>query len=96
MKKFTIQFSRQSLIDIEEAIGFYNEQQWGLGNKFHTDFEKTYKSIDINPYFASVKYDNVRCASLNKFPFSVHYIVEDNTLSVLIVSVFNTWKEPFW
>jgi hypothetical protein len=96
MKRFTVLFSKQSIIDIEEAIVFYNEQQRGLGNTFHTDFEKTYKSIIINPYFASVKYDNVRCATLNKFPFSVHYIVDDTTLSVLIVSVFNTWKEPFW
>ena len=93
MIRFTVQFSKQSLIDIEEAMGYYNEQQWGLGNKFHTDFEKTYKAIVINPFFASVKYDNIRCAALNKFPFSVHYVVDDSALSVLIVSVFNTWNE---
>ena len=96
MKQYTIKFVPQSLEDIEEAVDYYNEQLWGLGNKFLLDLDKVYKAIRLNPFFASVKYDNVHCAAFKKFPFSIHYQVDEKNEMVLIVAVFNTWKEPFW
>jgi ParE toxin of type II toxin-antitoxin system, parDE len=96
MKKYAIKFTTQSLDDIEEAVNYYNEQLWGLGNKFLLDLDKVYKAIQLNPFFASVKYDNVRCAAFKKFPFSVHYEIDEKKEVVIIVAVFNTWKNPFW
>jgi hypothetical protein len=96
MKSYTILFSPQSLTDIEEAVNYYNEQLWGLGNKFIADVIKTYSAIERNPYFASVKYATVRCAALSRFPFSIHYEIFEKENKVHILAVFNTWKEPFW
>jgi hypothetical protein len=78
MKKYTINFTTQSLNDIEEAVNYYNEQLLGLGNKFLLDF------------------DNVHCAAFKRFPFSVHYEIDESNKTILIVAVFNTWKKPFW
>jgi hypothetical protein len=96
MKKYTIKFTTQSLNDIEEAVNYYNEQLWGLGNKFLLDFDRVYKAIELNPSFASVKYDNIHCAAFKKFPFSIHYEIDESNKTILIVAVFNTWKKPFW
>lgn len=96
MKRFEVLFSPQALTDIEEAVDYYNKISLGLGNRFLTEFERTYKAISLNPFFASVKYGQVRCAAFNKFPFSVHYLINSRTKAVTIVAVFNTWKEPFW
>ena len=96
MKKYKIVFSPKALNDIEEAVNYYNELSPGLGNRFLTDFNLIYKAIDLNPLFASVKYDDVRVAGLKKFPFSIHYNVNKINQVVTIVAVFNTWKEPFW
>lgn len=96
MKKFEILFSPDALRDIEEAVDYYNELSPGLGNRFITDFNQAYKSIALNPCFASVKYREVRCAAFKKFPFSVHYIINRKSKTVIIIAVFNTWKEPFW
>jgi uncharacterized protein (DUF1697 family) len=96
MKKHTIKFAPQSLEDIAEAVEYYNEQRFGLGNKFLLDFDKVYKAIQQNPFFASVKYDNIHCAAFKKFPFSVHYEIDESNKTILIVAVFNTWREPFW
>ncbi len=75
MIKAPVFFSRRAINDIEEAVEYYNELSHGLGNKFLTDFNVTYKAIELNPFFASVKYDDIRCAAFRRFPFSVHYTV---------------------
>jgi len=96
MKNLTVLFTPQALTDIEEAVDYYNLQVYGLGNKFLSDFESAYKAIIRNPLFASVKYDDVRCAALKKFPFSVHYTINKKDKKLIILAVFNTWKKPFW
>ena len=96
MKKYQLIFSPWVQNDTEDAVNYYNGQLWGRGNKFLTDLESTYKAIILNPFFGSVKYDDIRCAALKKFPFSVHFKVNKMENTATIISVFNTWKEPFW
>jgi hypothetical protein len=43
MSNYKIKFSRHSLKDIEETVNYYNEQLWGLGNKFLLDFAGSIK-----------------------------------------------------
>ena len=90
MKKYKIVFSPKAITDIEEAISYYNRQLLGSGNRFISDLKTIYKSIDRNPFFATIKYDNVRCAGLKKFPFSVHFTIDEERRIVTIAAVFNT------
>ncbi len=78
MKKYKIVFSSLALSDIDEAVEYYNKQSLGLGNKFLDDFASVLKSINLNPGFASVKYDEIRCAAFKKFPFlyTTHLIIK--------------------
>lgn len=96
MTKYEIKYSSHSLVDFEEATNYYNTISPGLGNKFLDDYLRVYRAISLNPFFASVKYDNIRCAAFKKFPFSVHYEINEKSKWIVIVAVFNTWKEPFW
>lgn len=96
MKKYELIFSPSVQNDTEDAVNYNKVQLWGLGNKFLTDLESTYKAIILTPFFASVKYDNIWCAALKKFPFSVHFMVNEKEKAATIISVFNTWKQPFW
>lgn len=96
MKQYLLQFSPSSLKDIEKTVNYYNEQSWGLGNKFLLDAEIVFRSIGRNPFFASVKYDDVRFAALKKFPFSVHFTIDKKEQAVTIIAILNNWKEPFW
>jgi 1-deoxy-D-xylulose 5-phosphate reductoisomerase len=77
-------FSRLSII---------NEQQWGLGEKFETMFNKHLASLEKNPFF-QVRYDQVHCLPLNKFPFMVHFTVDKNENSVIVRAVFHTSVDP--
>lgn len=96
MKRFSIVFSSFALKDIDEAVEYYNQLAFGLGNKFIADFKLVYNSIKLNPLFAAIKYENVRCAAFKRFPFSIHYTVDKRNKIVTIVAVFNIWKKPFW
>jgi len=37
-----------------------------------------------------------RCAQVPKFPYLVHYTIDETTRTVLIAAVYGTRQEPFW
>ena len=55
MKKYKIIFSENALLDIEEAVIYYNEQQKNLGKKFAKEVQSTLNSIKKNPFYAMVR-----------------------------------------
>lgn len=95
MNKFIVSFSPHALNDIEQAIGYYENLQKGLGVKFNTRLRTTLNAIRRNALFASVRYDDIRCAQIKKFPYMVHYHV-DNKKEVTVVAVYSTYKKPLW
>lgn len=60
MKHFKSLFQKNALQDLEEARRWYDLQQKGLGKMLVSDLKATSASIKQNPYFASVKFDNIR------------------------------------
>lgn len=95
MKNFTVTFSSLALEDIEQAFAYYEKQQPGLGERFTAQLQLTLSAIKRNPFFASVRYDDIRCAQLKKFPFLVHYHILEKELLVTIIAVYATHREPF-
>lgn len=73
MKNFTVTFSPLALEDIEQATAYYNKVQQALGERFTSQLQLTLNAIRRNPFFASVRYDDIRCAQIKKFPYLVHY-----------------------
>ncbi len=71
-----------------EARLWYNLQQKGLGKRFIDDVKKTVSSIKLNPHFASAKFNNIRAAACNAFPFSIHYEIDEHESIVRIISYF--------
>jgi hypothetical protein len=78
MTKYKVLFSPLALVDIEQAVTYYNEQQNGLGKQFASQVQVALTAIKRNPFFSSVRYGNVRCAQVPKFPFLVHYQIEES------------------
>ena len=96
MKKYKVIFSPNALKDIEEAVIYYNGQQKNLGKKFAREVQSTLKSIKDNPFYSSIRYDDIRCAVVSVFPFLIHYHVERDINTVKILSVYNTYRQPLW
>lgn len=96
LKKFKVDFSPTANIELNEAVDWYDLQQNDLGERFFKEFDKVISSIERNPYFASVKYDNIRVAFCKKFPFGIHYVVDAVSNTVYITSIFHQSQKPFW
>ncbi|MDQ6902246.1 MAG: type II toxin-antitoxin system RelE/ParE family toxin [Bacteroidota bacterium] len=96
MKRVTVIFSSAAIDDVEQAVAYYEEKQVGLGKRFAAHVQVALNSIKRNPHFASVCYDTIRCARIKKFPFLVHYHIDEDALIVSIIAVYSTYKKPLW
>jgi len=96
MKRFKVIFSPVAIDDVEQIVDYYEKIQPGLGKRFAVQLRLTLDAVKHNPFFASVRYDDIRCAAIKKFPYLVHYHIDENKLLVSIIAVYSTYKEPFW
>jgi mRNA-degrading endonuclease RelE of RelBE toxin-antitoxin system len=84
--------------DIQQAIEYCDEQQTGLGLKFEAALDKHLITLEKIPFFL-VRYDNVRCLPLKKFPYMVHFTIDESKNIVIIRAVLHTslssrnWKK---
>ena len=96
MKPFTVVFSPLALDDIQRAVEYYQKQQPGLGKRFAAQLQLSLNAIKRNPFFTSMRYDDIRCTAIKKFPYLVHYYIDEDEFLVTIIAVYPTYKEPFW
>ena len=90
-QKFKLKIEPKAKIDIQDNISWYNEQQIGLGRKFHKEIKEYFNSLQANPFY-ELKYDNIRCLPLKKFPFTIHFSINEDL--VIIRAVFKTSQNP--
>ena len=80
--------------DIKDCIKWYNEQKSGLGKLFYTAVKARIVYIKGNPLHYQIKYRDIRHAQINKFPFLVHYKIEENNKKVVIFGVTHMSRNP--
>jgi toxin ParE1/3/4 len=90
---FKIVITRNAFIDTFDGIEWYENQTKGLGKKFYHSVQKRYKTIQQNPYF-QIRYDDVRCLPLEKFPYLIHFVVEEERKRVVILGIICTHRDP--
>lgn len=96
MRSYELLFSAKALDDLKEARLWYNLQQKGLGKRMATDVKNIIASIKRNPYFASVKFANIRTAACNTFPYAIHYEIDEVNNIIRVVSIFHFSRRPYW
>jgi hypothetical protein len=84
--------TERAQLNIDDSIDWYEYKSENLGKRFYTDFEATLSYIIRNPYLFPIKQYPFRETPLSSFPFVIIYDIVDST--VVIVSVFNTSKNP--
>jgi len=80
--------------DIKEAATWYNKKQQGLGKRFTLQVRQKINFLKAEPYAAAIRYDNVRTAVLDVFPYMAHYIVDESIKSIIIFAVLHTSRNP--
>jgi toxin ParE1/3/4 len=90
---YALEIDLRAIRDIQEAINYYDEQQSGLGRKFENELNKHLLTLEKNPFF-HVRYDDVHCLPLKKFPFMVHFTIDEENNRVTVRAVLHTSRDP--
>jgi len=88
-----LKVNEQAKKDIQEQIHFYNKKQKGLGKLYHNEVKISFDAILKNPYY-QIRYYEIHCFPLKKFPAMVHYSINDNKQQITIHAVFHTTLNP--
>lgn len=83
----------RAVSDIQQAIDYYEDQRLGLGKAFEMTIDEKINSLTINPFFG-IRYDYVRCLPIEKFPFMLHFSLNEEKQMVIIHAVIHTSRNP--
>jgi len=89
---YKIKVFPEALTDIQNASDWYNEQSYGLGTRFQKQVIKQVDKLNDTAELYKVRYGEVRCIVIKKFPFMVHFLIEDE--NVLILAILHTSRNP--
>jgi plasmid stabilization system protein ParE len=85
-------FKPEAEADIAEAYDWYESRDAGLGAEFIRCVESCVHGIQRHPEMYPLVHKNLRQGITRRFPYSVCYFVEGETL--FIVSVFHASRDP--
>ena len=91
---YILKYGEQVEFDIKEAIIWYQEQQKGISKTFLAELKNHFKMIEKRPMAFAIRYDEIRCLPLKKFPFMIHYRIKEESKTVLIEAIFHTSMKP--
>ena len=88
-----VEFSPESLSDVQNALSYYLEKGVQTGEAFIQELEKGVGSLQINPYY-QIRYKEIRCLPLIKFPFMIHFELDEKKKQVKILGCIHTSLNP--
>ena len=94
---FSIAILPSALSDIQDAIDYYDEQQIGISQKFESELNLLFLSLQKNPFY-QLRYKTVHCLPLKKFPFMIHFTVDEKTSIIYVRAILHTSLNPddYW
>jgi plasmid stabilization system protein ParE len=90
--KYKIFISEAAEFDINESYFWYEKKQPQLGENFKNQVVLILNRIEENPLIFQVKYSKIRVAFINKFPYGIHFIIENE--KIIVLAVFHTSINP--
>jgi mRNA-degrading endonuclease RelE of RelBE toxin-antitoxin system len=92
--KYKIIYNPEVENDIQSAIEWYNNQQSGLGKQFLITIKKQINSLKKTANHYALRYDDIHCMPIKKFPYMIHYRIDSTNKTVKVEAVFHTSRDP--
>ena len=89
---YKIQFTKETLFDIEAVVIWYEEQRLGLSYDFELCLEAGIEVVLRDPESFQKRYKQVKIRFISRFPFGIHYVIIENQIT--IIGVFHTSRSP--
>ena len=94
MRKYKVKIEPEALADIQEITNWYNENQTGLGGRFQKTTIKQINSLNKDLQIYSIRYKEIRCILIKKFPYMGHFYINDENKTVEVLAVIGTDRNP--
>lgn len=88
---YTIFVTPTATEDIAAAVEYYNALSPDLGYLFADLLSSYFDRIAALPTASPVRYKNVRCKPMKRFPYLTTFIINEDSYSLNILRVFNTY-----
>jgi len=92
--KYVVEYNPEFFDDLVLAVDWYNGIQIGLGTRFFNKVKEQTTKLSTLALLFAVKYDDIRCMHIEKFPYLVHYRVNEQTSTVKVEALFHTSRNP--
>jgi toxin ParE1/3/4 len=89
---FTVIFTQAARAELIDAQDWYEGQVPGLGRRLREAIDALTERMRANPQQFPVVFKNVRRAFLRRFPYSLFFVVEGDTL--LVIACFHASRDP--
>jgi len=83
----------RAILDIQDAIDYYESKQSGLGEYFYQVIDEHIDTLTKSPFF-QIRYRDYHGFPTTKFPFIIFYFIDEQLKTIYILSVFNTSLNP--
>ena len=94
MKKFKLKIDSPTIADIQEITEWYNQQQANLGNRFKNTALSQINKLIKTPHKHAIRYKEIRCMLVKKFPYLVHFYINEETDTVEVLALISTFRNP--
>lgn len=94
MKKFGIKIDPKALTDIQDIPDWYNQKQETLGKRFQDTTIKQITKIARDPHSFAIRYNEIHCMRIIKFPYMVHFYINEKMRFVEILAVISPHRNP--
>ncbi|SFP73938.1 type II toxin-antitoxin system RelE/ParE family toxin [Hydrogenimonas thermophila] len=81
-------------LEIENGKEYYNLQEEKLGDKFKKEIQTSIDNIITFPKLYPEVENNIRRCLLHKFPYSIFYTIDNDT--IIILSVAHQRRKPYY
>lgn len=88
-----VTFTQAARAELIEAQDWYEAEASGLGPRFRAAVAAIVERMSQNPKQFPVVYKNVRRALVRKFPYSLLFLIEEDSL--LVVACFHASRDPW-
>lgn len=98
MKRYKLKITAEADQEIQQAIDYYNSCSKGLGKRFYLDLQEQFARIRKNPFARAVRYDDVRFALLDRFPYAAHFTIDEPARTIRVQAVLSQHQDPdtYW
>ncbi len=86
MKKFKVVILPQAQDDFRDAVKYYRDIEGKLGERFIKITKSTVNELKKLPMY-QIKYEQMRLRIIHKFPYSIHYIVNEEHKTIYIYGI---------